>query len=135
MKWRMFSLILALMMVLALTACGSDEEEATATPEPAAEATEAPAEPTEAPEEEPVEPEEATIAVGTFVLNIGYPWLTMPQDGAAGFWDELGVDVTVEPVGASLDALQQLVAGNVDFIQGDFLQTPQKDLSYDFSSM
>ena len=24
---------------------------------------------------------------------------------------------------------------NVDFIQGEFLQTPQKDLNYDFSSM
>lgn len=106
-----------------LVSCGGTEQEATAVPEPAgatseaAAPTEAPPEPTEEPE--PAEPQKATVAVGTFVLNVGYPWLTMPMAGAAGFWPELGVDVTVEPVGASLDALTQMVAGNVQFIQGN----------------
>lgn len=130
MKLRVLTLTLSVLLMLALAACGGAAEEPTAVPEPsgetsaAVEPTEAPPEPTEAPPEpteEPVavEPQEATIAVGTFVLNVGYPWLTMPMDDAVGFWQELGVDVTVEPVGASLDALQQLVAGNVDFIQGN----------------
>lgn len=123
---RWFLLLAVAFLMLALVACGgTEEEEATSVPEPAEETpmAEAPTEEAqvEEPTEEPpmAEPEEATIAVGTFVLNVGYPWLNMPLDDAAGFWEEEGVDVTVEPVGASLDALQQLVAGNVDFIQGN----------------
>ncbi len=134
MKRRLFVLSLILLFILFLTACGGTAEAPDSAPEEAAETVEEPAEeeaePTEAPmeeeEEQPAEEEaaemeeqEASIAVGTFVLNVGYPWLTMPMDGAVGFWQDLGVDVTVEPVGASLDALQQLVAGNVDFIQGN----------------
>lgn len=119
MKKRLLLLFLAILLV----ACGGDEEEPTAVPE-ATEVEEAVMEDTPAAEEvmeevEPAERQESTIAVGTFVLNIGYPWLTMPHDDAAGFWADLGQDVTVEPVGASLDALQQLVAGNVHFTQGN----------------
>ena len=55
------------------------------------------------------------IAVGTTNLNVGYPWLTLPLD--LGYWKEEGYDVEVLPVGASLQALQQMVAGNADFAQ------------------
>ncbi|MBL8702200.1 MAG: ABC transporter substrate-binding protein [Alphaproteobacteria bacterium] len=55
------------------------------------------------------------IAVGTTNLNIAYPWLTLPV--ALNYWREEGYDVEVLPVGASLQALQQMVAGNVDFAQ------------------
>lgn len=56
-----------------------------------------------------------TIAVGTTVLNVGYPMLTLPM--TLGYFAEEGYDVTVEPVGASLQALQQMVARNADFAQ------------------
>lgn len=55
------------------------------------------------------------IAVGTTNLNISYPWLTLPI--TLNYWREEGYDVEVLPVGASLQALQQMVAGNVDFAQ------------------
>jgi NitT/TauT family transport system substrate-binding protein len=55
------------------------------------------------------------IAVGTNVLNVTYPWLTLPS--IKGWWRGQGYDVEVLPVGASLQALQQLVAGNVEFAQ------------------
>jgi NitT/TauT family transport system substrate-binding protein len=56
-----------------------------------------------------------TIAVGTSVLNVGYPMLTLPA--TLGYWEKEGLDVNVEPVGASLQALQQMVAGNAQFAQ------------------
>ena len=87
-------LLVSLILVgLLLSACGQAAEE----PKPAAEL------------------KDVRIAVGTYVLNIGYPWLMVPQ--AAGFWRDLGYNVTVEGVGASLDCVQQLVGGNVDFVQ------------------
>ena len=55
------------------------------------------------------------IAVGTTVLNVGYPWLTLPL--ALDYWKADGYDVEILPVGASLQALQQMVAGNADFAQ------------------
>lgn len=55
------------------------------------------------------------IAVGTTVLNIGYPMLTLPV--TLGYWKEAGYDVEIMPVGASLQAVQQMVAGNADFAQ------------------
>src|SRR6056297_3200136 len=59
--------------------------------------------------------EEVTITVGTTVLNVGYPMLTLPV--TLGYWAEEGYDVSIEPVGASLQALQQMVAGNADLAQ------------------
>jgi NitT/TauT family transport system substrate-binding protein len=56
-----------------------------------------------------------TIAVGTQVLNIGYPWLMMAL--ALDYWKQEGYDVTVAPMGASLQIVQQLAAGNVQFGQ------------------
>lgn len=61
------------------------------------------------------EKKSATIAVGTTVLDVSYPMLTLPL--SLGFWAEDGLDVTVEPVGASLQAVQLMVAGNADFAQ------------------
>ncbi|MDB5821040.1 MAG: hypothetical protein JWQ11_4680 [Rhizobacter sp.] len=55
------------------------------------------------------------IAIGTRVVNIAYPWLTMPS--ALGYWKAEGYDVEVIPIGGSLEAIQQLVANNVDFVQ------------------
>ncbi|MBM3651036.1 MAG: ABC transporter substrate-binding protein [Alphaproteobacteria bacterium] len=55
------------------------------------------------------------IAVGTTNLNLAYPWLMMPL--ALDYWKQEGYDVEVLPVGASLQALQQMVAGNADFAQ------------------
>lgn len=55
------------------------------------------------------------IAVGTTNLNLAYPWLTLPL--VLDYWKDEGYDVDVLPVGASLQALQQMVAGNVDFAQ------------------
>jgi NitT/TauT family transport system substrate-binding protein len=55
-------------------------------------------------------PKKVTIAVATTVLNIAYPWLTMPQ--VLGYWRQEGYDVQVQPVGASLQVVQQMVGGN-----------------------
>lgn len=55
------------------------------------------------------------IAVGTTNLNVAYPWLMMPI--VLDYWKEEGYDVEVLPVGASLQALQQMVAGNAEFAQ------------------
>jgi NitT/TauT family transport system substrate-binding protein len=55
-------------------------------------------------------PKKVTIAVATTVMNIAYPWLTMPQ--VLGYWREEGYDVQVQPVGASLQVVQQMVGGN-----------------------
>jgi NitT/TauT family transport system substrate-binding protein len=55
------------------------------------------------------------IAVGTSVLNIGYPMLTLPV--SLGYWKQEGYDVEVLPVGASLQAIQQMVAGNAEFAE------------------
>lgn len=55
------------------------------------------------------------IGVPTTNLNLAYPWLTLPI--VLGWWREEGYEVEALPVGASLQALQQLVAGNVEFAQ------------------
>lgn len=55
------------------------------------------------------------IAVGTTNLNVGYPWLTLPL--SLDYWKQEGYDVEVLPVGASLQALQQMVGGNAEFAQ------------------
>ena len=49
------------------------------------------------------------IAVSTTVLNVSYPMLTLPL--TLGYWKAEGYDVDVQPVGASLQAIQQMVAG------------------------
>ena len=67
------------------------------------------------------------IAIGTRVVNISYPWLTMP--GALGYWKAEGYDVEVLPIGGSLEAIQQLAAGNVDFVQVNSAVIVQSDVN------
>ena len=55
-------------------------------------------------------PKKVTIAVATTVMNVTYPWLMVPQ--ALGYWRQEGYDVQVQPVGASLQVVQQMVGGN-----------------------
>lgn len=56
-----------------------------------------------------------SIALGTQVVNVTYPWLTLPI--ALGYWRDEGYDVRILTVGGSLQGIQQLVAGGVDFAQ------------------
>jgi NitT/TauT family transport system substrate-binding protein len=56
-----------------------------------------------------------TLTIGTTVLNVGYPMDTLPV--TLGYWKAEGYEVDVQPVGASLQAIQQMVAGNADFAQ------------------
>jgi NitT/TauT family transport system substrate-binding protein len=60
-------------------------------------------------------PKKVTIAVATTVMNVTYPWLMMPQ--ALGYWRQEGYDVQVQPVGASLQVVQQMVGGNAQLGQ------------------
>jgi NitT/TauT family transport system substrate-binding protein len=55
------------------------------------------------------------IAVGTTVLNVAYPQLTLAA--TLGYWKAEGYDVELLPAGASLQALQQMVANNAEFGQ------------------
>jgi NitT/TauT family transport system substrate-binding protein len=55
------------------------------------------------------------IAIGTTVLNIAYPQLTLAS--TLGYWKAEGYDVELLPAGASLQALQQMVANNAEFGQ------------------
>jgi NitT/TauT family transport system substrate-binding protein len=63
------------------------------------------------------QPRHVVLAVGTSVLNVGYPMVTLPL--SLGYWTEEGYDVDVQPVGSSLQAIQLLVAGNADFVQAN----------------
>jgi len=56
-----------------------------------------------------------TLTVGTSVLNVGYPMLTLPL--TLGYWEKEGYKVSLQPAGASLQALQQMVAGNAQFAE------------------
>jgi EAL domain-containing protein (putative c-di-GMP-specific phosphodiesterase class I) len=47
---------------------------------------------------------------------------------------DLGIN-TITPGVTDAAVLSVLWTLNVDFVQGDFLQPPQRDLNYDFSSM
>jgi len=55
------------------------------------------------------------IALGTQVVNVTYPWLTLPI--ALGYWKDEGYDVQVVTVAGSLQGIQQMVAGGVEFAQ------------------
>lgn len=56
-----------------------------------------------------------TIAVGSQVLNVTYPWLMMPI--ALGYWKDEGYDVNVVGVSGSAQGLQQLASGGIEFAQ------------------
>lgn len=59
--------------------------------------------------------EKVRIGVATQVINLTYPWLTLPV--ALGYWEREGFDVSLIPVSGSMEAVQQLAAGNIDFAQ------------------
>ncbi|HEY0295034.1 MAG TPA: ABC transporter substrate-binding protein [Bordetella sp.] len=56
-----------------------------------------------------------SIALGTQVVNVTYPWLTLPI--ALGYWRDEGYDVKIVTVGGSLQGIQQMVAGGVQFAE------------------
>lgn len=56
-----------------------------------------------------------TIAVGSQILNVTYPWLMMPK--VLGYWKEEGYEVNVVGVSGSAQGLQQLASGGVEFAQ------------------
>lgn len=56
-----------------------------------------------------------SIALGTQVVNVTYPWLTLPI--ALGYWKDEGYDVKIVTTGGSLQGIQQMMAGGVDFAQ------------------
>ncbi|MFM9925404.1 ABC transporter substrate-binding protein [Variovorax sp. H27-G14] len=56
-----------------------------------------------------------TIALGTQVINVTYPWLTLPI--SLGYWKAEGYDVKIVTTGGSLQGIQQMVGGAVDFAQ------------------
>src|ERR1700712_5839022 len=58
--------------------------------------------------DQPLKP--VTITVGTQVINVGYPWLTLPI--ALGYWRDAGYDVKLVAVSGSLIGVQQMVGGN-----------------------
>jgi NitT/TauT family transport system substrate-binding protein len=58
-----------------------------------------------------------TFGVGTLVLNLTYPWAMMPP--VLGYWREEGYDVEVVPAQSSLQAVQLLTAGKLDFIEAN----------------
>src|SRR5260370_5491075 len=53
------------------------------------------------------------IVAPTAVLDGTYPQRTLPL--TLGYWKQEGYDVDVQPGGGSLQAIQQMVAGNSDF--------------------
>ncbi len=126
MRNKLFSILIFVTVVsLLLGACGPSETES-----PPRETSQTEVEVTEVEEEkEPEELKEVHISVGTYVLNVSYPWLMMPQ--ALGYWEDMGYDVTVEGVGGTLDAVQQVVGGNSDFVQGNSSVVIQSNVKED----
>lgn len=63
----------------------------------------------------------------TFILSdqmrVPYYWLYLPK--ILGYWEQEGLEVDVQPVGGSLEALQQVMAGNADFGQMGALSVVQ----------
>ena len=64
-------------------------------------------------QDRPIKP--VRLAIGTSVLNIGYPMLTLAR--TLGYWKDEGYDVELMPVGSSLQAVQQMVGGNAEFAE------------------
>src|SRR5260370_11906000 len=60
-------------------------------------------------------PQKVRLAVGCTVLNVGYPMVTLAVP--LGYWKDEGYEVELLPVGASLQAIQQMVAGNAEFAE------------------
>lgn len=59
-------------------------------------------------------PKQVTIALAE-QLRVGYYWLYLPD--VLGYWKAENLSVDVVPVGGSVEALQQVVAGHAQFGQ------------------
>jgi NitT/TauT family transport system substrate-binding protein len=57
------------------------------------------------------------FGIGALSLNVTYPWAMMPP--VLGYWREEGYDVEVIPAQGSLQAVQLLTAGKLDFIEAN----------------
>jgi NitT/TauT family transport system substrate-binding protein len=55
------------------------------------------------------------IGIPGRTIDISYPWLSMPI--ALGWWRDKGYDVQLIPVGGSVEGMQQMAAGNLDFVE------------------
>ena len=68
------------------------------------------------PTQAPIKPlKPITIALGTQVVNVTYPFVTLPI--ALGYWRDEGYDVKIVTLGGSLQGIQQMVAGGVEFAE------------------
>jgi NitT/TauT family transport system substrate-binding protein len=56
-------------------------------------------------------------------MRVPYYWLYLPK--LLGYWEQEGLDVDVQSVGGSLEALQQVMAGNADYGQMGALSVVQ----------
>jgi NitT/TauT family transport system substrate-binding protein len=59
----------------------------------------------------------AKIGIGTLALNITYPWVMLPP--VLGYWKEEGYDFEVFAAQGSLQGIQLMVAGNVEFMEAN----------------
>jgi NitT/TauT family transport system substrate-binding protein len=59
--------------------------------------------------------EKVKIAIGTPAMNLTYPWVEMPI--VLNYWRDEGYDVSVFAGGSSLQSIQVMSAGNVDFAE------------------
>ncbi len=57
------------------------------------------------------------LALGTSTLNIAYPNVTLPE--ALGYWKEEGLDVELLTTGGTLQAVQQVIGGGADIVEGN----------------
>lgn len=59
----------------------------------------------------------AKFGLGTLALNITYPWAMLPP--VLGYWKDEGYEVEVFAAQSSLQGIQLMSAGNVDFVEAN----------------
>ena len=104
---KLLALMLALVMVFALAACG-DSGEATATPTPAA--TEPAADTTDPSAETPLEP--ITIKVG-YMNNYGSLWSVLTAD-QMGYMEEMGITLELSSFADGPTIISAMESGSID---------------------
>ena len=145
---KMIAMMLALLMVLSLAACGAKEEEAAPAPAPEAPAAEAPA--AEAPAEEaPAEEAEPTdmeyvkekgvlvVGITDFApmdyKNEAGEWIGFDADMAKGFAEYLGVEVEFVEIEWGSKILE-VDAKNIDCVWNGMTLTPEVTSAMDCSN-
>ena len=143
---KLIALMLALVMVLALCACGGNNA-APAVEQPAAEEPAAPAEePAEAPAEEPAEEAAAVVTVNEGVLTMGtnaefppYEYYENDQivgidaEIAAAIAEKLGLEVAIEDM-AFDSIIPAITSGKVDVGLAGMTVTEDRLVNVDFST-